>query len=46
MANTQIEREDSSFPLELVFVAELFSKLSKEDQNYIISQIKALLSHE
>lgn len=34
------------FPLKLMFVAELFSKLSNKEQDYIVSQIEALLSHE
>lgn len=46
MAHTRFEQEDENLPLRLVFVAELFSKLSKEDQDCIISLIKALLSHK
>lgn len=32
--------------LKVILAAELFSKLSEEQQDYIIIQIKALLSHE
>lgn len=32
--------------LNVLFAAELFSKLSEQDQAQIISQIVALLSHE
>lgn len=32
--------------LKTIFAAELFSKLSKENQDVIIEQIKALLSRE
>lgn len=40
------KRENDNLQLRLIFVAELFSKLSKENQDYIISQIKDLLLHE
>lgn len=32
--------------LKIIFAAELFSKLPEQEQDAIIAQIKALLSHE
>lgn len=32
--------------LKTIFAAELFSKLPEDEQNFIVEQIKALLSHE
>lgn len=37
--------ERASTILKTLLAAELFSKLSEEQQNMIISQLKALLSH-
>ncbi|MCM1439201.1 MAG: hypothetical protein NC131_08365 [Roseburia sp.] len=43
------ERNDQAVvrpSLKTIFAAELFSKLSDEDQDIIIAQIEALLLHE
>lgn len=41
------ESNDRDHPsLKVIFAAELFSKLNTEDQDVIIAQIEALLSHE
>lgn len=42
--NKDIKKSEQT--LQTLFAAELFSKLQKADQQAIIAQIKALLSHE
>lgn len=46
MEQSQIDKERTKRELKIIFVAELFSKLSNEKQDKVISQIKALLLHE
>lgn len=45
MDNERKENEQASTILKTLLAAELFSKLSESQQDMIISQLKALLSH-
>lgn len=46
MEREHCEIESSDSYLKVIFAAELFSKLTDADQDEIIHQIEALLSHE
>lgn len=46
MDSKKADCTQTSQELKIIFVAELFSKLPAKDQDAVIAQIEALLSHE